>query len=51
MQAIGHPILGCEFYGGEFAAAADRLLLHATDLRFVHPLSGEDVFTMSAADF
>jgi tRNA pseudouridine32 synthase/23S rRNA pseudouridine746 synthase len=51
MQAIGHPILGCEFYGGEFAAAADRLLLHATDLRFVHPVSGEDVFIVSAADF
>lgn len=51
MQAIGHPILGCEFYGGEFAKAADRLLLHATDLRFVHPLSGEEVFVESAPGF
>ncbi|HCS64393.1 MAG TPA: RNA pseudouridine synthase [Cellvibrio sp.] len=51
LQAIGHPILGCEFYGGEFAKAADRLLLHATDLRFVHPVSGEDVFVESAPDF
>jgi len=51
LQAIRHPILGCEFYGGEFAGAADRLLLHATDLRFVHPVSGVEVFIESAADF
>lgn len=51
LQAIGHPILGCEFYGGDFAQAADRLLLHATDLRFVHPVTGDLVFVESAPDF
>lgn len=51
LQAIGHPILGCEFYGEEFATAADRLLLHATDLQFVHPVTGEDVFIESVPDF
>jgi len=51
LQAIGHPILGCEFYGGEFAKEADRLLLHATDLRFVHPVTGVEVFVESAPDF
>ena len=51
LQAIGHPILGCEFYAGEFAQAADRLLLHATDLQFVHPRTGEQVFVESPADF
>ena len=51
LQAIGHPILGCEFYGGEFATAADRLLLHATDLRFVHPVTGVDVFVEAKPDF
>jgi len=51
LQAIGHPILGCEFYGGDFARAADRLLLHATDLRFVHPVSGLRVFIESKPDF
>lgn len=51
LQAIGHPILGCEFYGGEFADAADRLLLHATDLRFVHPVTGVEVFVESSPDF
>lgn len=51
LKEIGHPILGCEFYGGEFANAADRLLLHATDLQFVHPVSGEGVFVESKPDF
>jgi tRNA pseudouridine32 synthase/23S rRNA pseudouridine746 synthase len=43
MKAIGHPILGDEFYAqAEGLAVADRLLLHAEQLGFTHP-SGEDV--------
>lgn len=38
MAAIGHPILGDALYGD--AASAPRLLLHATSLRFAHPLTG-----------
>ena len=42
MREIGHPILGCDFYAPEAVlSAAPRLLLHATSLRFTHPLSGE----------
>ena len=42
LQAIGHPIVGCEFYATEEALAkAPRLLLHATDIVFSHPVSGE----------
>lgn len=51
LQAIGHPILGCEFYAGEFAKAADRLLLHATDLRFLHPSTNKLVFIESVPTF
>ena len=51
LQAIGHPILGCEFYAGEFAKAADRLFLHATDLEFVHPMTGAKVFIDSKPEF
>lgn len=41
MAAIGHPIHGCEFYAGEhIKAMAERLLLHAAELRFRHPQSG-----------
>jgi tRNA pseudouridine32 synthase/23S rRNA pseudouridine746 synthase len=41
MQAIGHPILGCEFYADEAALnKSPRLLLHATELAFDHPVTG-----------
>lgn len=43
MLAIGHVILGDEFYAdGAALAAADRLLLHAEQLAFRHP-DGRDV--------
>lgn len=51
LQTIGHPILGCEFYGGEWASAANRLLLHATDLAFLHPHTTEPVFIDVAPPF
>lgn len=42
LQAIGHPILGDALYAPpEIAAASPRLLLHATELAFAHPVSGE----------
>lgn len=37
LAALGHPILGDELYGGEATARAGRLLLHATELAFIHP--------------
>lgn len=41
MMAIGHPILGDQFYAtGEALAAADRLQLHAEMLSFAHPADG-----------
>ncbi len=42
LQAIGHPILGDALYAPpDIAAASDRLLLHATELAFAQPISGE----------
>ena len=42
LQAIGHPILGDALYAPpDVAAASPRLLLHATELAFAHPISGE----------
>lgn len=44
LQAIGHPILGCEFYADdENKNRVNRLLLHATRLEFLHPLTGVPV--------
>lgn len=49
LAAIRHPILGDALYGD--ASAAPRLLLHASELRFTHPCSGEPITSASAADF
>jgi len=41
LQAIGHPILGDYLYAPpEVAAQSPRLLLHASDLTFAHPVTG-----------
>ena len=40
MQALGHVILGDQLYAtGPALAASERLLLHATSLSFLHPIS------------
>ncbi len=43
-QQLGHPILGCDLYGGLLLPGTEqtpRLMLHASELHFVHPVSGE----------
>ncbi len=41
LKAIGHPILGDALYAPpDIAALSPRLLLHATELGFAHPVSG-----------
>jgi tRNA pseudouridine32 synthase/23S rRNA pseudouridine746 synthase len=41
LQAIGHPILGDTLYAPEAVVAqSERLLLHASNLTFAHPVSG-----------
>ena len=43
-QTIGHPILGCDLYNSDRSEGmAERLLLHASDLYFEHPTSGEQL--------
>ncbi len=44
LQALGHPILGDSLYAPpEVQALADRLLLHASEIAFAHPLSGANL--------
>lgn len=53
-QRLGHPILGCDLYGGldvPGAENAPRLMLHASELNFIHPVSGEPVNARHAAPF
>ncbi|WP_281705521.1 RluA family pseudouridine synthase [Aeromonas taiwanensis] len=43
-QWLGHPILGCDLYGGLRLPGTERtprLMLHASALDLVHPVSGE----------
>lgn len=58
--ALGHPVMGDKLYGVSEAAfirwvgsgkrnARDRQLLHATELRFTHPVTGERVVLRDAA--
>ena len=40
-DAIGHPILGCDLYKSKRSEQmAERLLLHASDVFFDHPITG-----------
>ncbi len=41
-QQLGHPILGCDLYGGCLQPVTERtprLMLHASELHFFHPAS------------
>lgn len=43
-QQLGHPILGCDLYGGLLLPGTEqtpRLMLHASELHFVHPVCGK----------
>ncbi|WP_299789829.1 RluA family pseudouridine synthase [uncultured Shewanella sp.] len=52
MLAMGHPILGDEFYGDDkVIAASDRLCLHAMSLSITHPYSGKAMTFNSAHPF
>lgn len=49
---FGHPILGCDLYkSASSEGIAERLLLHASDLYFEHPVSGIQVHGQSPCSF
>jgi len=52
LLSIGHPILGDALYGdAAVQARAPRLLLHASELGFVHPVTRQDLCFKRPADF
>jgi tRNA pseudouridine32 synthase / 23S rRNA pseudouridine746 synthase len=52
MMTLGHPVLGDPFYAtGAALAAADRLQLHAEELSFRHPATGEPAHFVVPAPF
>lgn len=53
-QQLGHPILGCDLYGGLLLPGTERtprLMLHASELHFVHPISEEKIKARNASPF
>jgi tRNA pseudouridine32 synthase/23S rRNA pseudouridine746 synthase len=50
LAAIGHPIVGDRLYGAA-QNGAPRLMLHATELGFRHPATGEALRLHSVAPF
>lgn len=53
-QQLGHPILGCDLYGGRLLPGTEhtaRLMLHASELHFLHPISGERIEIRNASPF
>ena len=52
LQALQHPILGDELYASSAVCAqAPRLLLHASQIRLPHPLTGATLSVNSAVPF
>ena len=52
LQALGHAIVGDALYASPaVAAGAERLLLHASQLAFVHPLNGQGMHHESVPPF
>lgn len=52
LKALGHPILGDTLYGPAHAEAPGaRMLLHAAQLHFTHPVTGAQISLVSAPPF
>lgn len=52
MQQLGHPIIGDQLYANQHIAnLTPRLLLHATELSFIHPFSYQIIQLLSPAPF
>ena len=57
MAAIGHPLLGDRLYCSEASNALSQKLgvphhlLHAESLRFIHPISGEEILLKAHPDW
>ncbi|MDO3386580.1 RluA family pseudouridine synthase [Gilvimarinus sp. SDUM040013] len=52
MQALGHPILGDNFYATQtLRDASERLLLHAEWISFAHPVTGDTVSLECPSEF
>jgi len=51
LSAIGHPILGDILYGGNSLTTENKIMLHASALSFVHPISNQQINIESLPHF
>ncbi|MGE4802877.1 RluA family pseudouridine synthase [Yersinia hibernica] len=53
-QQLGHPIWGCDLYGGRLLPGTEltpRLMLHASELHFIHPISKQEIKARHVSPF
>ena len=50
-KAIGHPIVGDRLYQDSGSIEAERMMLHAERLEFIHPVSRESMCLISECEF
>lgn len=53
-QHLGYAIWGCDLYGGRLLPGTERtprLMLHASELHFKHPVSGDAIHVHNASPF
>jgi tRNA pseudouridine32 synthase/23S rRNA pseudouridine746 synthase len=50
-MALGHPIVGDRLYNDLNSSGAERMMLHAEQLEFIHPVSHERVCLSSKCEF
>ena len=47
MKAIGHPLIGDDLYSRRRVAGIERIFLHSSEIRFAHPVTGEEISAFS----
>jgi tRNA pseudouridine32 synthase/23S rRNA pseudouridine746 synthase len=51
-RELNHPILGCDLYKNEKSLAmAERLMLHATTIEFIHPATQQKIQSVCSCPF
>lgn len=51
LSAIGHPILGDTLYGSKYLLAENKIMLHASYLSFIHPITLQKIQIKSLPSF
>jgi tRNA pseudouridine32 synthase/23S rRNA pseudouridine746 synthase len=50
-MALGHPIVGDRLYNEAGQDSTGRMMLHAEQLEFIHPVTSESMCLISACEF